>query len=108
MAAYFAEAPPADAAWAVFFLTGRRLKRLLPYSSINSWTLGDGPAAMVSKNLRGRRDGAETAALVWSCRPRPGAPGRGEDRILPLKGLDPAARSAYDVVGGARRLSGSS
>ena len=24
------EAPPADAAWAVFFLTGRRLKRLLP------------------------------------------------------------------------------
>ena len=30
MARYFAEAPPADAAWAVFFLTGRRLKRLVP------------------------------------------------------------------------------
>ena len=30
MASYFATAPPADAAWAVFFLTGRRLKRLLP------------------------------------------------------------------------------
>ena len=30
MARYFGEAPPADAAWAVFFLTGRRLKRLVP------------------------------------------------------------------------------
>ena len=39
MASYFAAAPPADAAWAVFFLTGRRLKRLLPYASINGWTL---------------------------------------------------------------------
>ena len=29
---YFADAPADDAAWAVFFLTGRRLKRLLPWS----------------------------------------------------------------------------
>ena len=28
MAAYFTSAPAADAAWAVFFLTGRRIKRL--------------------------------------------------------------------------------
>ena len=27
--AYFRDAPPADAAWATFFLTGRRLKRLV-------------------------------------------------------------------------------
>ncbi len=39
MARYFGEAPPADAAWAVFFLTGRRLKRLLPYSAIHEWAL---------------------------------------------------------------------
>ena len=32
MAQYFASAPPADAAWAVFFLTGRRLKRRKPVS----------------------------------------------------------------------------
>ena len=31
MARYFAQAPAADAAWAVFFLTGRRLLRLLPH-----------------------------------------------------------------------------
>ena len=30
LVAYFREAPPADAAWAVFFLTGRRLKRVVP------------------------------------------------------------------------------
>ena len=39
MAAYFATAPHADAAWAVFFLTGRRLKRLLPYRAISDWTM---------------------------------------------------------------------
>src|SRR5690349_14886272 len=39
MARYFAEAPRADAAWAVFFLTGRRLKRLVPHASIAHWTM---------------------------------------------------------------------
>ncbi len=39
MRAYFGSAPPADAAWAVFFLTGRRLKRLVPSAAIRDWTL---------------------------------------------------------------------
>ena len=39
MVKYFAEAPRADAAWAVFFLTGRRLKRLVTYVAIRDWTL---------------------------------------------------------------------
>jgi DNA ligase-1 len=30
LAAYFRDAPPADAAWAIYFLTGRRLKRVVP------------------------------------------------------------------------------
>jgi len=30
LAAYFAATPPADAAWALFFLTGRKIKRLIP------------------------------------------------------------------------------
>ena len=34
LAAYFAEAPAEDAAWALFFLTGQRLKRLLPSASL--------------------------------------------------------------------------
>ena len=56
----------ADAAWAVFFLTGRRLKRLVPSAAIRDWTLAatglddwllDECYAVVG-------DGAETAALV--------------------------------------------
>ena len=99
MAAYFAEAPPADAAWAVFFLTGRRLKRLLPYSSINSWTLAATglPAWVLEECYAVVGDGAETAALVLDQLPT--APLEDlalsrwvEDRILPLKGLDPAAQ----------------
>jgi DNA ligase-1 len=30
LAAYFAAAPPADAAWALYFLTGRKIRRLIP------------------------------------------------------------------------------
>src|SRR5688572_16370768 len=39
LAGYLAEAPPADAAWALFFLTGRRLKRHLPTRLMHDWTL---------------------------------------------------------------------
>ncbi len=99
MAAYFASAPPADAAWAVFFLTGRRLKRLLPYSSINSWTLAATklPPWVLEECYSIVGDGAETAALLLD--QLPSAPAEDlslarwvEDRILPLKGLDPAAQ----------------
>src|SRR5512135_1119464 len=34
---YFAEASPADAAWALYFLTGRRLKRAIPYMRLREW-----------------------------------------------------------------------
>jgi len=36
--AYFKASPAADAAWAAFFLTGRRLKRLVPSAAIGEWT----------------------------------------------------------------------
>src|SRR5512142_678810 len=34
---YFAEAPPADAAWALYFLTGRRLRRAVPHMRLREW-----------------------------------------------------------------------
>jgi len=37
MAAYFESAPPADAAWALFFLTGERLKRLIGSRTLRAW-----------------------------------------------------------------------
>src|SRR5512139_4098902 len=71
MSAYFDAAAPEDAAWAVFFLSGRRPKRLLPshllrtlameLASIPEWLLIESYAAV--------GDSAETAALLL---PEPG------------------------------------
>ena len=64
--AYFTVAPPDDAAWAVFFLTGRRLKRVVPSASIRDWTLGATSleAWLLEECYAVVGDGAETAALV--------------------------------------------
>ena len=66
MAAYFRAAPAEDAAWAVFFLTGQRLKRLisgrmlrewaLRYTGLPEWLVGDAHAAV--------GDSAETVTLL--------------------------------------------
>ena len=97
MARYFAEAPPPDAAWAVFFLTGRRLKRLLPYAAIHSWTLSATqlPSWLLEESYSIVGDGAETAALVLDQLPLVENPEPVslahwvEERILTLRQLDP-------------------
>ena len=99
MARYFAVAPPADAAWAVFFLTGRRLKRLLQYSLIHEWTIAatgiDGWLLEECYSVVG--DGAETAALILDQLPTtPAAPlslaDWVEQRILGLREATPEAQ----------------
>jgi DNA ligase 1 len=99
MVGYFREAPPADAAWAVFFLTGRRLKRLVPYASINDWTIAATGLEqwLLEECYSVVGDGAETAALVLD--QVPSAPSEDlplstwvEDRIMRLRDLDPAAQ----------------
>ncbi len=102
MARYFAAAPRADAAWAVFFLTGRRLKRLVPHASIGTWTLA---ATGFEEWMLGEcyavvGDGAETAALMLDqLRTIPEAPltlGTWVDqRILPLRDMDPEEQQAH-------------
>ena len=101
MARYFASAPPADAAWTVFFLTGRRLKRLVPYVAIRDWTLAATGLAgwLLEECYAVVGDGAETAALVLDQLPTSPAPDLPlsewvERRILPLREADPAAQQA--------------
>ena len=48
LAAYFREAPPADAAWATFFLTGRRLKRVVPSAGLARVVAGSHGAARLA------------------------------------------------------------
>jgi DNA ligase 1 len=104
MAEYFSEAPAADAAWATFFLTGRRIKRLVPYAAVSRWTMAATGVAewMLMECYSVVGDGAETAALVLD-QINPMVPaGRGfssdanplflaewvEQRILPLRHMD--------------------
>ena len=110
MRAYFAGAPPSDAAWAVFFLTGRRLKRLVPHASIRDWTMAatgiDGWLLEECYGIVG--DGAETAALV--CDQLPSIPTDAlsltewvEGRILPLRHAPPETQEAL-VLAWVREL----
>lgn len=97
---YFSSARPDDAAWALYFLTGRKIKRLIPsrvlfelvrdQAQLPEWLLEHCYAAV--------GDFAETIALLLD------EPGAGSDlplsrwiteRVLPLKDMDrPAQREA--------------
>jgi len=96
LAGYFRDAPPADAAWALFFLTGQRLKRLLPGRALGDWAAGavEVPEWLLGESYESVGDAAETIALLLD-----GAPGVAdrdalevplsawlEERILPLRG----------------------
>src|SRR5688500_2808417 len=72
LAGYLAEAPPADAAWALFFLTGRRLKRHLPTGLMHDWTLELTalPEWLVEQSYSIVGDFAEAIALLLDGRVR--------------------------------------
>ena len=38
---YFASTPPEDAAWALYFLTGRRLSRVISSTVLRTWVAED-------------------------------------------------------------------
>ena len=63
---YFRAAPPADAAWALFFLTGRRVKRLIPSAVLHELMVeGTGlPEWLLSESYAAVGDFAETLALL--------------------------------------------
>ena len=110
MVRYFADAPEADAAWAVFFLTGRRLTRLVPHRAIGQWAMA---ATGLDEWLLGEcyavvGDGAETAALVLDAIPSQPAPPMSlaawvEQRILPLRHAVPE-RQQQEVLGWIHEL----
>ena len=61
-------AAPADAAWAVYFLSGARPKRLVPVRRLATWAMeeSDVPAWLFEESYATVGDLAETIALfVW-------------------------------------------
>jgi ATP dependent DNA ligase-like protein/DNA ligase-like protein len=101
MAGYFRAAPPGDAAWALFFLTQRKIKRLLPTRVLWDLTLEmtGVPAWLLEHCYAAVGDGAELVALLVD-RPAGDAPATDlslerwmEERVLPLKDMDLAAQA---------------
>jgi DNA ligase-1 len=66
MAEYFRSVAPADAAWAVYFLTGNRPKRLIGVRKLAAWAmeLADVPDWLFSECYDAVGDLAETIALL--------------------------------------------
>ena len=102
LATYFKEAPPADAAWAVFFLTGRRLKRLLPSALLAEWAqaLSGVPDWLFRESYGAVGDFAELIALILDPAAARAPHDEAdlplatwvEERVLPLRGTDDGVR----------------
>jgi DNA ligase 1 len=63
---YFSAAPAADAAWAAYFLSGRRLKRLVGSATLRVWLLQESklPEWLLEETYAEVGDLAETIALL--------------------------------------------
>jgi len=100
LAAYFRAAPPADAAWAVHFLSGRRPKRLVRAGDLRAWSAAEAgiPDWLFDESYHAVGDLAETIALLLPDVPdAAAAPDRSlawwvEERLLALRNLDPAGQ----------------
>jgi DNA ligase-1 len=121
MGAYFRAAAPADAAWAVYVLTGRRLKRSVGPAALRTWLIEEAglPRWLVEETYATVGDLAETIALLvarpagsavsgpaaGSASPAPDVPLHDwvTERILPLTGLGPQDQRSR-VVGWWREL----
>lgn len=68
MVRYFRTAPPADAAWAAYILSGRRLKRFIGPTLLSRWLIEASglPEWLVSESYSAVGDMAETIALLIS------------------------------------------
>jgi DNA ligase-1 len=89
MVAYFNDAQPADAAWAVHFLSGERPKRLIPVRRLAGWAIeaSDVPDWLFEECYHAVGDLAETISLLL---PEASAPAERplhiwiEEHLLPL------------------------
>ncbi|MEN1727632.1 MAG: ATP-dependent DNA ligase [Pseudomonadota bacterium] len=82
LAHYFRNARPEDAAWAVYFLTGRRLKRLVNTRELREWTAQASGLALwlIEESYEHVGDLAETMHLLLP-------PAMKEDQLSPLATL---------------------
>lgn len=99
LVAYFRDAPPADAAWAVAFLTGRRPKRLVRAPDLRMWAAEAAgiPDWLFEESYAQAGDLAETISLLLPENDRDDERSFAwwvEQRLLPLSTLEPALQRA--------------
>src|SRR5437773_921076 len=90
---YFRTALAAEAAWALFFLSGRKFRRAVSYPRLRQWALERSgiPAWLFDECLDAVGDVAETIALLVPASGQPSERSLDEwvrDWILPLAMLD--------------------
>lgn len=97
---YFREAPPRDAAWALWLLTGRRMKRAVSSPALFRWAteVTGLPEWLMGECYSAVGDGSETIALLLpppteQVEP-PSLHGLIEERIVPLTKMDDEAKKA--------------
>ncbi|UCE31568.1 MAG: cisplatin damage response ATP-dependent DNA ligase, partial [Burkholderiales bacterium] len=108
MCAYFAEAAPADAAWAVYFLAGGRPRRVLPTRTLREAAQGAAglPAWLFEESYQAVGDLAETIAhlLPGPAQQDPeGLDSWVRERVLRLRDMAPEQQHAA-LVDAWRRL----
>lgn len=91
---YFSAAPPQDAAWAVYFLSGRRLKQLVGPAMLGRWleAAANLPGWLVAESHAAVGDLAETIALLLAGTAPPATDDLSLDewirqRLMPLPSL---------------------
>jgi DNA ligase-1 len=111
MARYFREAPPADAAWATYMLSGRRLKRFIGPALLKRWLIEEValPEWLVDESHSSVGDLAETIALLTAGSAHAESSDQTlladwiEERLLPLRDADEDVQRR-SIVGWWREL----
>ncbi len=108
MAAYFRDAPPADAVWAMRFLIGRKPRQAVSAQQLTAWAAEAAGVAdwLFAASYEVVGDLAETIALLLP--PAAAVDSRPlhdwvEGSLLPLKEMDPDRRRA-EILGAWRRM----
>jgi len=102
LVAYFGTAPPADAAWALFFLSGRKLRQPMAARKLADWAgeLAAIPSWLFSESYDAVGDLAETIALLLPDQANPTDESDQpldwwvRERLLPLRAADEATQRA--------------
>ncbi|WP_426140521.1 ATP-dependent DNA ligase [Pseudomonas sp. DWP3-1-2] len=94
MREYFAQVPPEDAAWAVYFLAGGRPRQLVPTKLLReqAMTLAHLPQWLFEESYQAVGDLAETLSLLLPEAEHSSDQGLAiwlEEKLLPLRGLPP-------------------